>query len=466
MRDRLGETLEALERTPVPVTWDDVEARETLPFPDAPQRRRRPWLLAAAAAVLAVVAGAAVVVAVDDENDPTETGPAPTTTEPPTTVPGSPAPTTRRTFAVTAWTGSLYLVWGGETGGDGVVSNDGWMFDPTTGETEPIPPAPIASRSGATGAWTVDELIVCCGIAAAGDRTDTAAAYNVSTGMWRTLADPPAALVGRYAAGVWHQRCPNVEAECDPDRPPIDFVVVSGGVAQPTEVATYDTRSDRWRTIDGAPDGIGTQPEIAWTGTDLILWKRAAHGDGADSGYRYDPATDTWGELPPLPEPVTRASIVWAGNEILVWGLHADDDTRGVGARWRPGDDEWTPLPDPGLPTIDYYNGTPGSQALVWDDVTERVILWPTHGGEHGYDESGAPGPIPILAYDTATDSWERLGQANLGYPPTSPPAAATCSSQTKRSPSSSSSPADPGRIRVSQRRLSGSYRSADIRRC
>jgi hypothetical protein len=413
--------LEALESVPPTVEWDDVEQRvESAPLvagDDGSMGVRRHRLLMVAASVIFVGLLVVVLVAVTRpaEDDP-ELGteppvPAPTNGEATTT---QPAQQTIRAGAVTAWTGDRYLVWGGQAGDDSTSRADGWILDPVTGDITPIPPAPIAPRHMAAGVWTGTELIVCCGIPVGRDdayRVDDAAAFDPARNTWRMVSAPPARLMaggpvtGRWTEATWTGS---------------EMVVVATEWSGDA-VAAYDPQEDRWRPIDPPPSHAGRVSDVAWTGEELLLWARTTYPGALDGGLRLDPASGIWSEMPRLPGgyEISWGSMAWTGDEVVVWGPAVGDDTDATGASWRPGDDTWRPLPDPGLPSIDWYEGTPGSQTLVWDDVNQRVILWPTHGGEWwlGVDD-GSPGSIPLMAYDQRTDTWARLIDADLGWAP------------------------------------------------
>lgn len=100
-----------------------------------------------------------------------------------------------------------YLVWAGEAGENDISHRaDGFAVDLASGSVRAIPVAPIDPRPGATGVWTGDELIVCCGTGQAdGFRADTrsAAAWVPETSRWRELARPPASIARSFAAAVW-----------------------------------------------------------------------------------------------------------------------------------------------------------------------------------------------------------------------------------------------------------------------
>lgn len=380
-----------------PVELDRVQRRSA---------RRRSRLLLTAAAVAAVVVGAGVLLATRDEppsrviTDPPaqETSLPPTSTTLGQTITTGPATRTLRTFPVVAFTGTEYLVWSGEAGANEASNRaDGFAVDVATGAVRSIPAAPIDPRSGATGVWTGNELIVCCGAGqAAGSDTQSAAAWDPTTGEWRRLAPPPASIARSYPTSVWTGEV---------------MVVVATGPA----AATYDPTTDQWTEITPPPVS-GRLPESAWTGEEMIVWD-SRYGSGspgaddiADQGWFWAPGQDSWTPLPPLPSGgrIQLGSIAWTGSDLMVWGQSTSDEALGVGALWRPGSNEWrTTAPSPQGPVPDPFNGTPGSQALA-ASPDGRVLI-------KGLDGNTTP---TLYLYDPGNDSWDTTGLAVEGFHP------------------------------------------------
>jgi hypothetical protein len=166
---------------------------------------------------------------------------------------------------------------------------------------------------------------------------------------------------------------------------------------------------------------VGRIPESAWTGSELLAWSRTSNaGAGGDTGHRYDPSTDEWTPIEALAPDrgIEYGSAAWTGSELIVYGLSVADETRSVANAWSPATGSWRVLPDPPTRPVDWYEGTLGSQSLVWNDATGLLVVWPTHGGEYGVDKGGNPGPIPLLTFDPATGAWTELALASLGYHP------------------------------------------------
>ena len=414
--DQLARSLDALNRLPVDLGWDDVERHLTddttsLPESRRSRRGRSLWVVAVVASAAAVIA--LIVVRSDGPSDPIRTGPSqapgrttdlPSDTGSTESGPTTTAPATRsdRTLPVTAMTDDEYLVWGGEAGDNDVSARvDGFSVDLRSGAVSPIPTAPVDPRSGAAGVWTGSELIVCCGTGQADGfpfDTRSAAAWNPASGEWRLLAAPPDDLARSYPAAVWTGGL---------------MVVIAPGPA----VATYDPATDSWSSAP-APPMLDRLPSAIWTGSEVILWD-ARMGSGhvppdgavADRGWRWAPGGDAWQPLPDLPSGsrTQLGSIAWTGSEVVVWGESIAEEGVGVGARWRPGDGSWKPMAASPEGRVDAFDGTPGSQTLVADHENERVLIRALEGGDV------VP---PLYIYDPSTDRWTATDLVVPGYHP------------------------------------------------
>jgi hypothetical protein len=170
----------------------------------------------------------------------------------------------------------------------------------------------------------------------------------------------------------------------------------------------------RWRTLPVLPPGRlaeRTDPAVAWTGRQLLVWGGASlspsrplriYADGA----AYDPGTGRWTALPPAPEGQWlqdgHGLAVWTGREVLVWGGYKPDPAGrpnyaapGDGVAYDPARRSWRRLAarPRQLPF--------GSDTwVVW---TGRELLV---GGVAASDEAGRS---VAGAYDPTTDHWRLL---------------------------------------------------------
>src|SRR5690349_7844457 len=91
--------------------------------------------------------------------------------------------------------------------------------------------------------------------------------------------------------------------------------------------ARFDPRSDTWQPIstEDAPTARFNHTAV-WTGTEMLIWGgytdshswyHGGHNDAhLNSGGRYNPATDSWREIPTRGAPSKRFNhvAVWTGN--------------------------------------------------------------------------------------------------------------------------------------------------------
>jgi N-acetylneuraminic acid mutarotase len=305
-----------------------------------------------------------------------------------------------------------------------------------------LPKAPIAPNDGGLASvWTGRQMVVFGRAAKKGpggatsDRVNVAATYDPARNVWRRLSPPKPTPSFMDNDAVWTGK----------------EVLVWG---QGTRLA-YNPRTNRWRRLPGSPllsihDGYGI---VAWTGRELIGWGGGCCGDAFSDGVAYNPktnrwralaptplagghalgawtgrelvlfvgnlnpdtgkpwparlaraaaynpATDTWRRIAPLPAPRGGANAVWDGREILVVGGAAGRTAARVGFAYNPATNRWRRLPP-------MDSGRIGA-AAVW--TGSRLLLW---GGTTSPGSSAVP--RRGLAYDPRTNSWSRLPQAPL----------------------------------------------------
>jgi hypothetical protein len=87
-----------------------------------------------------------------------------------------------------------------------------------------------------------------------------------------------------------------------------------------------------------------------WTGDQLLVWGGwDAGGDPAgmtNDGFAYTPASTDWASIPAAPlVPRARSQIAWTGSELLVWGGEKDEDSQlSDGAAYDPVTGAWRVL--------------------------------------------------------------------------------------------------------------------------
>lgn len=252
----------------------------------------------------------------------------------------SPSPLTARTASASAWTGKELVVWGGSDLADGAA------YDPATDKWRTIAPSPLTGRSAAVVAWTGKEMVVWGGVTLDGNQAFTdGAAYNPATDTWRAL--PASPLSGRYTpASTWTGK---------------ELVVWGGNIPGSlpfADGAAYDPATDKWRALPTAPVTARTATGTVWSGTEMIVWggvglQAPAGGSPLDltlqtagsltplgDGAAYNPATDKWRKLEPVPLLGRGFPIAaWDGKGMIVWGGLTQVDSPASaadGARYTP----------------------------------------------------------------------------------------------------------------------------------
>lgn len=236
------------------------------------------------------------------------------------------SPLAARDATMSAWTGNELVVWGG--GDLNQVYGDGAAYDPTADRWRTIADAPLARRSGGFAVWSGRELVVWGGIdAVALVEIRDGAAYDPAANRWRSIAASP--LAGRDgAASVWTGK---------------ELLVwggkTIGGAFLFGDGAAYDPAADRWRSLPLSPLTPRTLPGAVWSGRELVVWGGIGLPGASDNGpldriierrtlltpigdgAAYDPATNRWRPLEPVPL-LGRGSPIaaWDGEHMLLWG--------------------------------------------------------------------------------------------------------------------------------------------------
>ncbi|HSC73629.1 MAG TPA: hypothetical protein VLB89_05640 [Gaiellaceae bacterium] len=151
--------------------------------------------------------------------------------------------------------------------------------------------------------------------------------------------------------------------------------------------AAYDPRSKRWRKLSPPAKTSGFMHlSSVWTGKEMLVWGQGTH-------LAYNPATDTWRQLPT--SPLLRVhdgfgAVVWTGKEMLGWGGGCCGDAFSDGVAFNPVTNKWRALPRAGLA---------GDQQPVGVWTGKRYIV---------FARSRA------AAYDPARNAWRRVAPAQL----------------------------------------------------
>jgi hypothetical protein len=289
-----------------------------------------------------------------------------------------------------------------------------------------LPAAPFALLPG-TSVWTGEQLIL------VGRRpftsVDVAESYNPATNTWTRLKPPPGPEYSPGYKAVWtgkemlnwgafHSSAFNPATKrwrALRSSLPTGIVVWTGreaigwgggccGDAWSNGTA-YNPATNTYRNLARSPLAPSQGPMGAWTGRELILFVSGFNPDGKPYPARlaraaaYNPTTNTWRRIAPLPGVGLRAtgSAVWNGHELLVTGVgqHAD-----LVFAYNPATNHWRRLASLPAPRV-------GATAL-W--TGRQLVVW---GGQNL--GANVPGGLRNgVAYDLHSDRWSAIPTAPL----------------------------------------------------
>lgn len=323
-----------------------------------------------------------------------------------------------RVLALTVWTGSEMIVWGGWSDTSFAYTNshtDGGRYDPATDTWRPI--SMIGAPSHRTlgpmpqPIWTGKEMIIWGGFdQISGDNYNDGARYDPATDTWTPMSTAGAPVPRDSFSIVWTGEEMIVWGGWNGHDEYKPWFLNSGG--------RYNPETDTW-----APTSLTFAPEVrqhhvaVWTGTKMIVWGgsgRDPNGMSTDlnNGGIYDPQTDTWSptgtSLVDAPTDRYYPTAVWTGTEMIIWGGRGGSAPLGsggydsAGGRYNPDTDTWTPTSTVNVP------GKRKWHFAVWSG--SEMLVW---GGD-------GPGPDNHLGgrYNPVTDTWVTMNQN--GQPPLS----------------------------------------------
>ncbi len=335
------------------------------PVKQANPHRVRARLIAVAAAI-AVLAGGAAALARRD-GGPVQvlmpTPPAPPTEAPSAggswrTLPAWPNggelgsnQNGREDFAAVA-TGSEVVVWGGRVDG-GAVYTDGAMLDTRTNTWRPMADGPVGGRYGTATAWTGHEVVFIGGSNdSTGEHSFTdGAAYDPSTDRWRQIPLSPFSSGLGYRA-VWT----GTEVVVAGGAGPIDRAVGQQPTVRKNEAAAYNPDTNTWRKLPPLPTDLSFL-DMVWSGTEVLVaggqsfrTESSCCTNGPVLVAALNPSTGTWRTAPASPTSSQAASIAWTGSELLAVPYRAGGDSAST---WDPVTNIWTARPLPNGPSCE-----------------------------------------------------------------------------------------------------------------
>jgi hypothetical protein len=281
-----------------------------------------------------------------------------------------------RARAVTVWTGTELLLWGGDSSFGGTHHADGAAYDPEAGSWRKLPPGPLSGRSLAGAAWTGCEVVIWGGYGPNERRFGDGAAYDPATDSWRSIAHAPIGARMPLAA-VWTGR----------------EMIVWGSYERPAgaaDGAAYDPDRDTWRRIAPAPRRLNFATTV-WTGTEMIVVGARLDNNNASRtayavGLAYNPRRDAWRELPGSRLSPQSSALAWSGTDVIAWDYALNAQA------YDPRSDRWRSLPRAPLRSYECYPQTVeiGSFVMAW--YCGQAALWDIVDG--AWHRINTPAPI------------------------------------------------------------------------
>lgn len=319
-----------------------------------------------------------------------------------------PAPIAVRGGAGGAWTGTRMLVWGGSDGNRSYA--DGTAYDPASRVWTKLSAAPISGRAGADYVWTGRLLFIWGSYA---DRTDSVAdgaVYDPATRRWTTLPPPPFSGLGPSAA-VWTGSTVVLLTSPRAAEP-------SGNGPEIVYAQSYDSARNAWTPLPKlelpADHGLGELSAVA-VGGHVFMWAMWSHtvampnsssGTSGVDAYQLDTATTQWSRNTLAPGDSSGVlGPLWTGREILVptlstWcgGCAGPARINASGVRIDPRASTIRSLPHGPVSDL--------NASYVW---TGAVVL-----GVGANAQVGSAKPGDTAAWDPGTNAWTTLPRAPL----------------------------------------------------
>ena len=313
-----------------------------------------------------------------------------------------------------------------------LVACGGASAQPPAAAWQPLPPAPVVIDQDRTSVWTGKQLILFGrrSVTALDSRGapyivsthDVGAAYDPASRKWARLSPPPGpGYVPRYNA-VWTGK----------------EMLAFGAFHS----VAYNPETNTWRTLRKSVGG----GLVVWTGREAIGWGGGCCGDAWGNGLAYNPATDTYRELAPSPLAPSQGPVgAWTGHELVLFVSGYDPDGKASPARfaraaaYNPATDTWrriAPLPSSrlglggaaawdGKEVLIVGDGASARAAFAYDPATNRLrALAPMAFGLKDADTFWTGQRLLVwggseasrgLAYNPRAARWTVLPAAPLG---------------------------------------------------
>jgi hypothetical protein len=213
-----------------------------------------------------------------------------------------------------------------------------------------LPTAPVRFAQSQAGVWTGQRLILIGRTPRLNPSKDVAAAYDPAKNQWTRLTP-----------------------RRSPDYVPSYTTVWTGNqmlAFDPFHSVAYNPTTNRWHVLPKAIN-LGL---VSWTGHEAIGWGGGCCGDAQKDGSAYNPATDGYRKLAVSPLGASQHALgAWTGRELILFISRYDVDGKlrhapvATAAAYDPATNRWHRLPP--LPQSGYAMGTG-----VWDGHELLVV--------------------------------------------------------------------------------------------
>ena len=183
---------------------------------------------------------------------------------------------------------------------------------------------------------------------------------------------PVVAQAAEASQGVWGKKAPLSGVRSETAIAAVDgkIYVIGGNTVEKKNGADvdrfdaglaeeYDPKTDKWRTLAPMPNGVGHAAIAVMDGKIYVAggFKERLHMQPSAGFYAYDPKTDKWETLPALLGPRGSANMVEVGGKLHIFGGRLGDPTGPIAAHdvYDPKSKIWTPARQ--LPTARDHMG-------------------------------------------------------------------------------------------------------------
>ena len=211
---------------------------------------------------------------------------------------------------MSVWTGRQMLVFGRAQPKPPLSVDVAAAYSPATDRWSRLAPfkGPVGNYQGHyTAAWTGKEMLTFGPF--------DFQAYNPLTNHWRRLPAPPRSS-GPSGLVVWTGH----------------LMIYSGGGCCgdfQSDGAAFNPATNKWRTLASSPLAPSQTPAGVWTGRELIAYVSGLDPDGKPypaglaRAAAYNPTTNSWRRIAPLPAVRYNATPGWTGARCSSWAATA-----------------------------------------------------------------------------------------------------------------------------------------------